>query len=83
MTDRNHRPQPQQQPNKTQTTTQHQKQPHIKPPKKSNTQKNPQQQPNKNTENKDQQAQNSWLHFLQIQQAFFYQTEQIKPLFFS
>jgi hypothetical protein len=31
--------QPQQQPNKTQTTTQHQKQPHIKPPKKSNTQK--------------------------------------------
>ena len=40
-------PQPQQQPNKTQITTQQQKQPHIKPPKNSRNQKNPQQQPNK------------------------------------
>jgi hypothetical protein len=38
-------PQPQQQPNKTQTTTQQQKPTHHKPTKKAHTQKNPQQQP--------------------------------------
>jgi hypothetical protein len=45
-------PQPQQQPNKTQKTTQPQKQTHHKPQKKVHTKKNPQQQPKNNKERK-------------------------------
>jgi hypothetical protein len=45
-------PQPQQQPNKPQNTTQQQKQVRIKRPKNFNAQKNPQQQTNKKIETK-------------------------------
>jgi len=65
-------PQPQQQPNKPQTTTQQQKQTHHKPTKKLHTQKNPQQQPNKNTENKKAKIQKQTLHLLQNQQPFLH-----------
>jgi hypothetical protein len=56
-------PQPQQQPNKTQKITQHQKQTHSKPPKNPNTPKNPLQQPVKNNET-NQPTQNKMLQLL-------------------
>ena len=61
-------PQPQQQPIKTQTTTQHQKQTHNKPPKKMHTQKNPQQQPNKKHTNQESSGPNKMLHLLEYKQ---------------
>src|SRR5665647_2091493 len=61
-------PQPQQQPNKPQTTTQHQKQTHHKPPKKMHPQKNPQQQPKQKQRNKINLTQNKLYHFLKIQE---------------
>jgi hypothetical protein len=61
------RPQPQQQPNKPQKTTQHKKQTHNKPLKKIHTQKNPQQQPNKNHKKQRPTNPKKMLHILQNQ----------------
>jgi hypothetical protein len=62
-------PQPQQQPNKTQKTTQHKKQTQHRHPKKLDLQKNPQQQPKKKRQNQIDTY--SLFHFLQTQVLFF------------
>jgi hypothetical protein len=62
-----------QQPNKTQITTQLQKQTHIKPTKKLNMQKNPQQQSKKQRNNPVGLKQVA--PFSEIQKALFYPTE--------
>jgi hypothetical protein len=63
-------PQPQQQPIKTQTTNQHQKPTHNKPPKKSHTQKNPQQQPNKKHTNQEASSPKQDASFIRIETTF-------------